>query len=478
MKSTKRCQKIKFKNLKGAKGITLIALVITIIVLLILAGVTIATLTGDNGILTRAQEAKNKTEEAEEKEGIRLAVSNAQIGDNGYQQLNQTNLQRAIDEQFGEGQANVTQSNNGNFIIKFANKEYEISNSGNISEIQKVTDSTPGTLAGNGTETEPYLIESIEDLVFFAYDVSNGNTYEDKYVKLEYSLNFSADSSYINPNIENFCGYDGKLKDALTSGSGFSGIGSIDLYESDKHFYGYFDGNKCIISNIFINNLYTTNAVCIGLFNMNYGTIKDVGLENISIDAEFNPQKTGSATCFIGGLVGRNEGTISSVYTSGNIFSIYTGTESHSIRAGGICGQITSGSISNSYNLANVTTEGNKSATNPSVVGGCVGSLSTEASLVNSYNIGIIKENNNQTVLAGGIVGNNSQASATITNCYYLSGTYSVGIGNRVGVADSEENIVKSSDYMKSNEFVNLLGNSYFKIESNKNNGYPVLSWQ
>ena len=33
------------------KGITLIALVITIIVLLILAGVSIATLTGENGIL-------------------------------------------------------------------------------------------------------------------------------------------------------------------------------------------------------------------------------------------------------------------------------------------------------------------------------------------------------------------------------------------------------------------------------------------
>ena len=76
-----------------------------------------------------------------------------------------------------------------------------------------------------------------------------------------------------------------------------------------------------------------------------------------------------------------------------------------------------------------------------------------------------------------GIVGNNSQASATITNCYYLSGTYSVGIGNRVGVADSEENIVKSSDYMKSNEFVNLLGNSYFKIESNKNiNTYMAIN--
>ena len=56
------------KKVKGSKGITLIALVITVIVLLILAGVSIATLTGDNGILTRAQEAKNKTEEAQKDE--------------------------------------------------------------------------------------------------------------------------------------------------------------------------------------------------------------------------------------------------------------------------------------------------------------------------------------------------------------------------------------------------------------------------
>ena len=49
-------------------GITLIALVITIIVLLILAGVTIAMLTGDNGIISKAMQAKNKTEEARKTE--------------------------------------------------------------------------------------------------------------------------------------------------------------------------------------------------------------------------------------------------------------------------------------------------------------------------------------------------------------------------------------------------------------------------
>ena len=50
--------------LKNNKGITLIALVITIIVLLILAGVSIAMLTGNNGILTQANSAKDNTEKA------------------------------------------------------------------------------------------------------------------------------------------------------------------------------------------------------------------------------------------------------------------------------------------------------------------------------------------------------------------------------------------------------------------------------
>ena len=61
-------------NLKERKGITLIALVITIIVLLILAGVSIAMLTGQNGILTQAQSAKtaNTNKSAEEK--VKLAV--------------------------------------------------------------------------------------------------------------------------------------------------------------------------------------------------------------------------------------------------------------------------------------------------------------------------------------------------------------------------------------------------------------------
>ncbi len=51
-----------FKKLKSEKGITLIALIITIIVLLILAGVSIITLTGENGTITRVQTAKKQSE--------------------------------------------------------------------------------------------------------------------------------------------------------------------------------------------------------------------------------------------------------------------------------------------------------------------------------------------------------------------------------------------------------------------------------
>ena len=70
--------KIKQKN-----GITLIALVITIIVLLILAGVSIAMLTGQNGILTQAQNAKTTNADKSAEEKIKLAVMAARAQSEG-----------------------------------------------------------------------------------------------------------------------------------------------------------------------------------------------------------------------------------------------------------------------------------------------------------------------------------------------------------------------------------------------------------
>ena len=61
-------------KLKTNKGITLIALVITIIVLLILAAVSIATLTGENGILTKAGTAKTDTQKASAIEQAKIDI--------------------------------------------------------------------------------------------------------------------------------------------------------------------------------------------------------------------------------------------------------------------------------------------------------------------------------------------------------------------------------------------------------------------
>ena len=65
------------------KGITLIALVITIIVLLILAGITINLTIGNQGVVTRAQQATKATKEAEIIEDIQLKLFDDQIDNQG-----------------------------------------------------------------------------------------------------------------------------------------------------------------------------------------------------------------------------------------------------------------------------------------------------------------------------------------------------------------------------------------------------------
>ena len=100
--------------IKTSNGVTLIALVITIIVLLILAGVVIATLTGDNGILTKANEAKTITNEKDEEEQIEIGYTEYLMADQTGEKVN-----------FEVSEAKVT-GKEGDWIIKFnkTGKEY------------------------------------------------------------------------------------------------------------------------------------------------------------------------------------------------------------------------------------------------------------------------------------------------------------------------------------------------------------------
>ena len=98
--------------LNKEKGITLIALVITIIVLLILAGVSIAMLTGQNGILTQADNASTATLRGEIEEAVKLGVSSVntylmtpssvrRADDPGYTELSYANIAAEINKSYG-----------------------------------------------------------------------------------------------------------------------------------------------------------------------------------------------------------------------------------------------------------------------------------------------------------------------------------------------------------------------------------------
>ena len=100
--------------MRNNKGITLISLVITIIVLLILAGVSIAMLTGSNGILTQANRAGEASAKAEAEEALKLAVSEilANKMDPTYEGtenvINQTNLQNLVKKNNSNVTANAS----------------------------------------------------------------------------------------------------------------------------------------------------------------------------------------------------------------------------------------------------------------------------------------------------------------------------------------------------------------------------------
>lgn len=95
--------------MKNQKGITLIALVITIIVLLILAGVTIAMLTGENGILNKATGAVSDTEKATAEEAIKMEVYNNIATNEGTFDLNTfTSITTNSDYEYAVG--DVTES--------------------------------------------------------------------------------------------------------------------------------------------------------------------------------------------------------------------------------------------------------------------------------------------------------------------------------------------------------------------------------
>ena len=157
----KQKEKTLKRGLKTKKGITLIALVITIIVLLILAGVSIAMLTGENGILNKATTAKQKTEQGTAEERVKLEVGGS-FGEDGKLDIDllNENLRKNIDGLTYNGKAitekGVAEENRIDSLpatVELDGYEIIINENGSASTIIRMaeyqTDDTKPYLPGN-----------------------------------------------------------------------------------------------------------------------------------------------------------------------------------------------------------------------------------------------------------------------------------------------------------------------------------------
>ena len=181
----KKMKNLKTKAFKSTKGITLIALVVTIIVLLILAGVSIAMLTGNNGILTQGKRAKEEQAHAAVKEGIMLLYNEyrtkQEVNSSKVQEetkVASTELVKIAENEGAEG----TTENLGTFKDFIQSK-----NIINLDGIINVRNLLGQTLSlGNGTSKESgdvYVFEEQDDyynLTYYNKQIQQSKIYQIK----------------------------------------------------------------------------------------------------------------------------------------------------------------------------------------------------------------------------------------------------------------------------------------------------------
>ncbi len=202
-------------NERREKGITLVALVITIVVLIILAGIAISMTVGENGIFTKAREAKRLQITAEAKEKIGTDILDAQIeATQKNEQLQQSKVEEII-AKYGELQADGD-------TIKLKDNGYEVS----LKEIYNGSTSSSGGSTGGSTgsaELDSLKVElaqtnATEDKILKDYKAySNGKLMTgtmENYAGQTQEVTSTSDDTYTYLSIPNagYYGTDSKLK--------------------------------------------------------------------------------------------------------------------------------------------------------------------------------------------------------------------------------------------------------------------------
>ena len=214
--------------------------------MLILAGVTIATLTGDNGILTKADDAKTSTEIGDEKEKVELSAVGALAKDNGGE-IKRDYLNDELTSYIGTEGTDYTLSETAPFVVKYldSGRSYVIDENGNVSEYVNIAE---------------YV--KIGDLVNYTPDDKEEDEYYDKFGEIY--------SGYANGNI----GQDDTLKWRVLN---INTDGTVDLI-SDKPTSSpvFFKGARG-----YNNGVYLLNDYCKTMYSNS-----SLGAEAISLNIE------------------------------------------------------------------------------------------------------------------------------------------------------------------------------------------------
>lgn len=212
------------------KGITLIALVITIIVLLILAGISMASLTGENGLLNKATVSREKTLEAQLKEEIQLAIIEIQAEE--LSEEKPVTLETLANGQLVNKLQNITAELENNDITgEYKGYNYIIDDKLNVTIINKnTTIKTPSTSRYLLIEVNGYL-ENEDGAVLNEVSIYNKNYEKINYTVLK-DLEYDSATDGKSSNWENICWDYTNLNDnAYTYVSNYpTGYGNCTLF--------------------------------------------------------------------------------------------------------------------------------------------------------------------------------------------------------------------------------------------------------
>ncbi len=334
------------------------------------------------------------------------------------------------------------------------------------------------SIAPSRTSDGFYLLQSAEDLAWFANQVNSdaGNVTLKGRLTCDIFLNNIEEDNYANKwtPIANYAD-TGRVFSGIFDGKGFTIYGlSISNNKDYQGLFGYLSGAQ--IRNLKISSSNISAA-------SNVGAIAGYSDNATSITScSVNARITGNSN--IGGITGylAANGNISYCSFGGSI-------EATGFRVGGITGcAFSGGTISQSFNTAEVYSTGK-------YVGGIVGTNSGSL-ILSCYNTGNVYGDLRVAGISGNNVGDIASCynagqiesisdpegltgaiaafyyTSKITNCYYDSALY----------AGKEDNgIALSTDEMKRHSFIGMINDTFgdFYYDYLKaNNGYPILSWQ